>query len=175
MFSEPREVIKQLFLSPDMKVADFGSGSGHYALELAEVLREGHVYAIDVQKDLLERLKSEAKKRFLNNLEIVWGDIEHLGGTKLRDGSVDAVIVANLLFQVDDKKTPLLEARRILKPSGRLLVVDWSESFGGIGPAQNAVLTKPEAERLIREAGFEPSGELSAGAHHYGIIAKKHV
>ncbi len=179
MFSDPRDIVEQLHLSPDMKVADFGSGSGHYSLALAEKLREGRVYAVDVQRDLLERLKTEASKTFLTStetvIETVWGDIEKLGGTKLRDGSLDMVIVANLLFQVEDKKTPLLEAKRVLKPSGRLLLVDWSESFGGMGPAPEAVLTRSDAEALLVSCGFELVTEVSAGAHHYGIIFKKHV
>jgi ubiquinone/menaquinone biosynthesis C-methylase UbiE len=175
MFSDPRDIVDQLHLSPDMKVADFGSGSGHYSLALAEKLREGRVYAVDVQRDLLERLKTQASKTFLTNIETVWGDIEKLGGTKLRDGSLDMVIVANLLFQVEDKKTPLLEAKRVLKPSGRLLLVDWSESFGGMGPAPEAVLNRLDAETLLTSCGFELVSEVSAGAHHYGIIFKKHV
>ena len=61
MFSDPEKNIEQFSLGKGMHVADFGTGSGFYALAAAEAVGEtGRVYAIDVQKDLLEKLKKEA-------------------------------------------------------------------------------------------------------------------
>jgi ubiquinone/menaquinone biosynthesis C-methylase UbiE len=175
MFSDPEKNIEQLSLGPGNSVADFGAGSGAYSFAAAEVVgTNGKVYAIDVQKALLEKLKNEAKNvRHLMNLEIVWADIEKLGGTHLRDASMDVVIAANIFFQLEDKNTPCMEMRRILKPGGRALVVDWAGSFGNMGPTQESVLTEPEAKKLFEKQGFEVDREISAGAQHYGIIFRK--
>ncbi len=156
-----------------MKAADFGTGSGHFAFALAGVLQEGRVYAVDVQKALIERLKSEASHRHLNNIEIIWGDVEQIGGTKLKEASLDLVVIANILFQVEDKKTPLLEAKRVLKPSGRLLIIDWQESYQGMGPEKKSVFTKDQARALLGEIGFEFVREVEAGSHHYGLLSKR--
>jgi len=69
-----------------MKVADVGAGSGFYSLEAArKVGSSGRVYAIDVQKNLLERLRSQAISEGLGNVEVVWGNAEKIGGTKVRE------------------------------------------------------------------------------------------
>lgn len=175
MFSDPEKNIEQFDLGEGNTVADFGSGAGFYSFSAAEAVGpSGKVYAIDVQKDLLEKLKNEARNsRHLNNIEIVWADLEHLGGTRLREGSMDAVIVANVFFQLEKKDNACVEIKRILKPGGRALVIDWASSFGGIGPDQNSVFTEKMAEQLFEKHGFKEDRSIGAGAQHYGIIFRK--
>src|SRR3989344_375429 len=170
-FAHPRRNTAALGVESGMEVADFGSGSGVYVLHIAEALENfGHVYAIDVQRDLLQRTKNEAHRRGFKNVEISWTDLEKPGSSKIADKKLDLVLISNLLFQLEDKMTPLREAWRILKPRGRLAIVYWSESFGGMGPIKQDVVTKEKALELAQEAGFELKREFSAGAHHYGLI-----
>jgi ubiquinone/menaquinone biosynthesis C-methylase UbiE len=174
MFSDPENNIKQFALASGMQVADFGSGSGFYSMAAAkEVAPSGRVFAVDIQKDLLEKLKNGARQNHLNNIDIIWGDLEHLGGTKLRENSMDAVIACNLFFQIENKDGLCLEAKRILRPNGRVMVVDWAGSFGGLGPTEKDVVSKDSLTHIFEEHGFVLDREISAGAHHYGLIFRK--
>jgi ubiquinone/menaquinone biosynthesis C-methylase UbiE len=170
-FAHPKRNIEALGIEPGMVIADFGSGSGAYVLAIAEMLAgSGKVYAIDVQKDLLRRTLNEAKKRGYENVHIIWGDLEKENGTKLTDQSADIVLISNLLFQVDNKEQVLREARRILRPRGNLVIIDWQESFGGLGPIKKHVVDRNTAIGYAEHIGFKYAEEFSAGAHHYGII-----
>jgi hypothetical protein len=60
-----------------------------------------------------------------------------------------------------------------LKVGGRALVVDWSDSFGGIGPEPKKVVTKIAAQEMFEKNGFHLDREINAGSHHYGLIFKK--
>lgn len=175
MFSDPDKNIEQFDLGKGNNVADFGAGSGFYSFSAAEAVGEtGKVYSIDVQKDLLEKLKNEARNiRHLNNVDIIWADLEHLGGTRLRENSMDAVIVANVFFQLEKKNNACFEIKRILKPGGRVLVVDWASSFGGIGPQSQDVFPEELAKKLFLKNGFKEDRIISAGAQHYGVIFRK--
>lgn len=174
MFSDPQKNIEQLGLMPGHKVADLGSGSGFYTFAAAQAVGSvGTVYAVDVQQDLLTKIKNEAGRQNLLNVETIWGDAETEGGTKLGDGSVDAVIVANVLFQAESRHGLLKEAARIAKRGGKVLVVDWMESFGGMGPHPDHVVTKDAARELAAGAGLKEEREITAGAHHYGFIFTK--
>jgi ubiquinone/menaquinone biosynthesis C-methylase UbiE len=133
----------------------------------------GKVYAVDVQKDLLTKVKNTAAKEGIHNIEIIWSDIEKPNGTKLRDSSADLVLLCNTLFQLEDKHNIINEIRRILKPGGRVLVVDWLGSFGGIGPKPDQVVPANIVKEKFSEARFHLDREFSAGAHHYGLIFKK--
>ncbi|MBI2097659.1 MAG: methyltransferase domain-containing protein [Candidatus Vogelbacteria bacterium] len=173
-FSDPKTVINHFNLTEGMTVADFGAGSGAYALAMARrVGATGRVYAIDVQKELLARLSREAKSGQLaniTNIEVIWSDLERAGGSKLADQSVDFVLVANLLFQVSAKYTLALEAKRILKPDGRLAVIDWQDSFGGLGPPESQVVRPEEVKKITTQAGFRCLKDFPAGDHHYGLL-----
>jgi ubiquinone/menaquinone biosynthesis C-methylase UbiE len=174
MFSDPENNIKQFALAPGMQVADFGSGSGFYSLAAARaVAPNGRVFAVDIQKGLLEKLKNGARQNHLSNVDIIWGDLEHLGGTKLRENSMDAVIVGNLFFQIQNKDGLCLEIKRVLRPNGRVLVVDWAGSYGGVGPHENDVISKIKLTDIFQDHGFKMDREISAGAEHYGVIFRK--
>src|SRR5262245_52316147 len=85
-FAHPPRNVAALGVMPGMKVADFGSGSGAYVLAIAKELNgSGHVYAIDIQKDLLRRTKNEAEKQGYKNVEVLWGDLEADNGSKIAD------------------------------------------------------------------------------------------
>lgn len=174
MFSDPRHNIEQLGISEGMVIADLGSGSGFYSMEAAKIVKTmGRVYAVDVQKPLLERLKKESQANGLHNIDIVAGDLDRLGGTKLRDNFCDVAIASNVLFMLDDRKTFLSEVKRILKQKGRLLLIDWSASFSHMGPHPDQVVYKDDALRMAKEAGFAFEREIVAGSQHYGIIFRK--
>jgi ubiquinone/menaquinone biosynthesis C-methylase UbiE len=111
-----------------------------------------------------------AKKDFLNNIDYIWGNIEKRGGTKIKDATVDVAVASNVLFQVEDQKSFIDEAKRILKHDGKLLLVDWSESYGGMGPSPDHVITSEKAEALLSATGFKKVKTIEAGAHHYGIL-----
>jgi ubiquinone/menaquinone biosynthesis C-methylase UbiE len=172
-FSTPRENVLQLGLREGMKVADFGAGSGHYARAAAAIVEpRGKVYAVDVQEDVLKHLSLNTHDRYRHHIETVWGDIEKAGGSHLRDQSIDAIILANTLFQIENRFGLLSEIQRVLKPEGLLLVIDWTGSFGGIGPLAEKVVSEHEAETFFVNAGFARVKAFRAGPHHYGLILK---
>lgn len=170
-FAHPPRAISLLGVQHGMRVADFGAGSGAYALALAQrVGPSGRVYAIDVQKDLLKRIVSEALRHRLRNIDVIWADLETPRASKLAAQSLDLVVVSNLLFQTHEKAQVLKEAKRIIKKEGKIAVIDWLESFGGMGPIKSDVVTRDHAVEIARSVGLSLVGDFHAGAHHYGLL-----
>jgi ubiquinone/menaquinone biosynthesis C-methylase UbiE len=173
-FSDPGHNIAQFGLSVGDQVVDLGTGTGHHALAAARVVEmPGKVYAVDIQKDLLKELMTRARKEGMVNIVPVAADIEKPHGTGLESGSMDAAVIANALFQVEDKFAFLKEAHRLLREGGELLVVDWSESFKGMGPSEKHVLTEDSLTDIAEEIGFTLDRTIGAGEHHYGLIFRK--
>lgn len=170
-FAEPKSSILQMGLKEGQKVAELGAGSGHLALAAAHIVGEsGRVYAIDVQEELLGHIIDAASRQRLTNVEAVWGNIEKTGGTKLKDGAIDAAILSNTLFQVENRDGLIHETKRILKPAGRLLVVDWAGSYQGMGPPPERIVSEHTAETLFINAGFHKVKSFRPGPHHYAIV-----
>lgn len=174
MFSDPKQILSQIALPQGAVVCDIGAGSGFYTMSLSTLVGDnGRVYALDIQKELLNKVASEARAQHRYNVEVVWGDAEKLGGTKLREGLCDMAVVANILFQIEKKDVFIDEIKRILKPKGKILIVDWSDSFGNMGPHADHVVTKDAAEALGKKHGLTLERTVEAGAHHYGMIMAK--
>ncbi|MEQ1499991.1 MAG: methyltransferase domain-containing protein [Parcubacteria group bacterium] len=174
MFSDPVKNIEQCSIQAGMDIADMGSGSGFYSIAAARALiSTGRVYAIDAHKEILSKLKNTATREGIYNIEVIWGDIEKPNGTRLRESSVDLVLLCNVIFQVEDKKAVIKEAKRILKPAGRVLLVDWADSAGKIGPEPKMLIKKDKVAEMFEKEGFHLDREINAGSHHYGMIYKK--
>jgi ubiquinone/menaquinone biosynthesis C-methylase UbiE len=170
MFTDPVKNLKTLGLREDDVVADLGAGTGFYSVAAGALVPKGKVYAVELQKDFLDKIKYKIKEAHLNNVECLWGNVEKLGGTKIGDKIADAVIVSNVLFQVEDKENFIEEVKRILKIQGKVLLIDWSLTSIMRGMA---IIPKDKAREMFEKKGFAWVRDIDAGSHHYGMILRK--
>jgi ubiquinone/menaquinone biosynthesis C-methylase UbiE len=175
-FSNPDDNIREFGIKPGTKVAVFGSGSGGHTLATARAMKgTGTIYGIDSRSQLVEKLKKEASERHHMNVRVIGGDVDRMGGTGITPLSTDAVIIPDTLFSANDKEGVFKEALRILSYGGRLLVIDWTASFGGAGPQPEHVFSEQEALALAKKIGFVYERRFSAGNYHYALIFHKAV
>jgi ubiquinone/menaquinone biosynthesis C-methylase UbiE len=117
-----REVLRP---EPGERLLEIGVGTGYYSLDLAEWIGpEGRHELFDLQQRFLDHVMRAAGQRGLANLVPTQGDATAL---PYGDDSVDAVILTAVLGEIPDTAAALREIRRVLKPSGRLVV---GELFG---------------------------------------------
>lgn len=167
-FLDPREAVKEFGVKEGMMIADFGSGAGHFVLALAPLVgRRGIVYAVDIREEALEVTRGYATMQGALHIRTVRADLEREKGSGLGDASVDIVLCSNILHQVEDTSAVLREARRILKPHGVLIVLEWD---GSSPMAPQGAIEKEQMQELAREAGFVPQRHISAGEFHYGMV-----
>jgi ubiquinone/menaquinone biosynthesis C-methylase UbiE len=107
---------------PGERVLEIGPGTGYYTLDIAGWV--GTVEIFDLQQEFLDHVMRRAAERGLTNVVPSQGDATAL---PYEDGSIDAVILTAVLGEIPDRVTALREVRRVLKPSGRLVV---GELFG---------------------------------------------
>ena len=106
---------------PDDRVVDLGAGTGLLTLSLAPRVRE--LVAVDISERMLERLDDMAAADGVHNIEPLHADLRRL---PLEDESATLVVSNYAFHHLDDagKELALSEARRILRPGGRLVLCD---------------------------------------------------
>jgi ubiquinone/menaquinone biosynthesis C-methylase UbiE len=173
-FVDPATVVSHFHIRQGESVADFGAGSGYYVpLLAAAVGHSGRVYACEIQKELVEKIGVLSRQKGLGCVHPLWCDLEAQGGVKIPDGTLDCGIMVNTLFQLQDKQTALAEVSRTIRSGGKFIIIDWSDSFGGLGPQPADVLSAQDAEALCESNGFVFERGFDAGDHHYGLAFRK--
>ena len=153
-------------LLPPLDVADLGCGEGYLTLEAARWARS--VVAIDRSDEVLERAKALARRRRVTNVTWKKGD---LAKVPLKDESVDVALLSQSLHHAAHPERALAEATRVVKPAGRVLVLDLREHdqawvrnrFGD----RHLGFTTSELESLLRDAGLTDV-RVSVGASKAG-------
>lgn len=173
-FLDPKRIVTLFELKPGDHVADFGAGHGYFTIAMAHAVGgDGKIYAIDIQKTVLEIIRARARLEYLLNIEYIWADLDQPGGSRIKEGFLDFVIITNVLFQAEQKQILASEAFRVLRSGGRIAVVEWDTNPTPMGPPPDFRIPKEQAIGLFQEAGFTSYHEFAAGAHHYGILFKK--
>jgi len=108
-----------LRLMPPMVIADLGAGEGAFALLLAQ--RAKKVIAVDTSAKMIEVAREQALRLGVKNLEYRLGDMEEV---PIRDAQVDLVFFSQSLHHSLHPERALHEAWRILKPGGRIVILD---------------------------------------------------
>lgn len=173
-FVVPEVVATHFHLRPGDSVVDFGAGKGFFLPSLSRLVGPtGRVYALEIQKNLVEAISETIRLQNLSNCEAIWCDIEAVNGSKLDSEALDVALLINTLFQIEDKEATLKEIHRVLRAGGKLIVVDWTESFAGLGPQPADVISQHDAQALLEAHGFVLENSFDAGDHHYGLSFRK--
>jgi ubiquinone/menaquinone biosynthesis C-methylase UbiE len=169
-FFSPKEILVKMGLIAEMKVVvDLGCGYGTFTIPAAQLFPESTIYAIDIEKEMIEVVKKKATEEKLNKTIAIQRDFVATG-TGLAEKSVDFVMLFNILH-AENPVGILSETFRILKDGGKAGIVHWIyDSKTPRGPSLE-IRPKPEqCKKWAKEAGLSIIGEtISLPPYHYGI------
>jgi ubiquinone/menaquinone biosynthesis C-methylase UbiE len=168
----PQTILNEAGITKGMIIADLGSGPGFFTIPMAQMTGEkGLVYAVDSDQTMLNGLKENITKSKVNSniIKIVNSDVCNTGIPK---ESVDLVLFANVLHEVEEKKAFFKEIRRISKPTAYVVDVDWKKVQTEYGPPFKIRLSEDETKKVLAENGFSAIKQIDVGPYHYEIICK---
>jgi len=118
------KALAEAFLSllPPQVIADLGAGDGTFSMLLARHAKR--VIAVDSSPKMLEAGLDQAKRNGIGNIEFRLGDMEHVS---IDAGIVDIVFFSQSLHHAQHPERALTEAARILRPGGRVVILDLAQ------------------------------------------------
>jgi ubiquinone/menaquinone biosynthesis C-methylase UbiE/biotin operon repressor len=142
-----------LKLMPPMVIADLGAGEGAFSLLLAQ--RAKQVIAVDTSAKMVEFGRQQAKRQGVKNVDYRLGDMEEV---PIEDGSVDLVFFSQSLHHALHPERAMAEAWRILRPGGRIAVLDLAkhrfEEARELYADEWLGFSEVEVEAAMEKAGF---------------------
>ena len=168
-WQDPEKIFSAIGLSAGMVFVDIGCGEGYFALPAARRMGPcGTVYAADINADAVAALREQAANEGLSNVS---AEVKAAEETIACEGCADFVFFGIDLHDFADPNQVLRNAWKMLKPSGRLIDLDWKDEPMEFGPPQEKRFSADKAQAMIKAAGFRVHFVQDAGPYHYLISA----
>ena len=155
-------VMDALAIGPGTRVADVGAGSGWFTERFSRrVGRDGVVYAVDVQPEMIEKLRERVEAQGLANVRVIEGGYDD---ARLPPGKSDVVFFLSVYKEIDDRVAYMRRLREAIAPGGRVAILEYDPDAEGPGPPRRVRLPRQTviAElgaagyRLVADHGFLP-------------------
>jgi SAM-dependent methyltransferase len=168
-WQKPDQVLELLELGVDMVVADIGTGTGYFAMRLADRVPAGHVWAVDVEPAMVRHVNERAREEELDNVFGILGRPDD----PLLPEAADVVLVVNTYHHLGNRPAYLERLRSYLSPLGRVAIVDFKMGKRPVGPPEAAKIPPEQVVRELQAAGYEVvRDDRDTLPHQYLILAE---
>ena len=151
------------------RVLDVGCGPGVFAVPLARAVGpSGHVFAVDLREEMVEACRRRVETWGLSNVTVRRSEESSI---PLPPSSVDLVFVCHLLHELEDPAALLADVRRVLKPGGRLVAVEWEKAEMEAGPPVEHRLTPEDSRAILEKGGFAVTDTRPVTWANYLLLA----
>lgn len=167
----PEPILREAGIPAGATALDIGAGTGFWTAPLAALVGpSGKVIATDVEPVMLEELHSLVQTEGIRNVEVV--EATELA-MPLPDDLADVAVLGFMLHEPSDPGVFLQEVSRVLKPDGRMLVVDWHKRQTESGPPLQHRLSEDDTRDLLRNAGFTAETLAAPNPDVYILVARR--
>ena len=168
-WQNPEEILADAGVQPAIIFIDIGCGFGFFAVPAAKIIGpKGVVCGVDIDSEALHELRERASKADLRNIRVKLAPAEDVS---LCERCADMAFIGIALHDFSDPLKVLQNAKRALKPTGRLVNLDWRKEPMPFGPPLEIRFSEEEAASLITKAGFTVESVKSSGPYHYIVSA----
>ncbi len=166
----PERILQDAGLHPGQVFVDVGCGEGFFTILAAKIAGEkGTVFAVDIDASAIHKLKAKMAENGLNNVKAVVGRAEE---TIFCEKCADIVFYSIVLHDFQNPELVLLNAKKMLSSSGKLVDLDWKKKQTFNGPPISIRFSERQTQDLIEAAGFRVENVKDAGKNHYVITAR---
>jgi len=169
----PEGALDALALKPGMVVADVGAGTGYMSLRMAKrVGPTGKVYSNDLQPEMLRRLRENAAKAGITNIETVQGEE---ADPKLPAGRMDLVLLVDVYHEFSKPREMIDKIRESLKPDGRLVLLEYRKEDPKVPIREEHKMTVAEVKAELQPQGFVMSQVIETLPRQHILILTKAI
>jgi ubiquinone/menaquinone biosynthesis C-methylase UbiE len=165
------EIVAKLGLKPGDTVADIGAGSGLFEVPLAKAVSpSGKVYAVDIDAGFFPQIKKKADEAHVNNVETVLGKYTD---PNLPAKNVDLVFLHDVLHHIEDRAGYLKSVSGYLKPSGRVVVIDYEQGQGPHKDHPELEVSREQLAGWAKDLGLKQAQDVKMFSDRYFLVYSK--
>lgn len=167
-YQKPHEVLSALGLKAGEVIADIGAGSGYFTFRLAHhVGNKGHVYAVDVSPDMILHVNRRIRELKVTNVSSILADPDD---PLLADAAVDRFFFCNSWHHIENQKKYLMLIKRMLRPGGQVVMIDFQKKEMPLGPPQEMKIAREDLIQQMGNNGFRLVKEYKFLPYQYFLV-----
>lgn len=144
-------LIKNMDIQPTDVIADIGAGSGYHVFKMAPLVYKGKVYAVDIQKEMLQAIQSKQKKNEIDNIELIQGTEKNTG---LPKNSLDKVLMVDVYHEFNYPYEMIQSVLAALKPGGKVYLIEYRAEDKSVPIKPLHKMTEAQAVKEMKAAGL---------------------
>lgn len=162
---DANETLKKIGFTEGLTLCDIGAGTGIFSFEAANISSQ-LIYALEISEEMIQLLESRKKERNVPNIEVRKVESVTL---PMESSSCDMALMVTVLHEIEEKITMLQEIKRMLKPGGRVAIIEFHKKESQIGPKASYRLSLEEVEQMGSKEGMKKIKDFSLGENFYCI------
>jgi len=167
---DPSRLISLLPIMSHHWVADIGCGPGYFSIPFAKYLFDGKLFALDIQKEMLDATQEALKAARLTNTELILSKETKI---PIEDEVLDGAITSFVLQEASRPSLLLKEAKRCLKKSGWLIILEWHKREMDEGPPLSQRISEDELRKMTDKLGFRFRALRNLNSSQYMMLVRK--
>jgi len=167
---DPLRLISLLPIMSHHWVADIGCGPGYFSVPFAKYLFDGKLFALDVQKKMLDATEKALKEARLTNTELMLSKETKI---PIEDEVLDGAVASFVLQEASRPSVLLKEAKRCLKKSGWLIILEWHKREMDEGPPLSQRISEGELRKMTDKLGFRFRALRNLNSSQYMMLVRK--
>jgi ubiquinone/menaquinone biosynthesis C-methylase UbiE len=149
---DPDKAIAALAITPGSTVADVGAGSGYMTVKLADAVGPtGRVYATDIQPEMIDKVTARVRAARLQNVTPVLSTADD---PRLPAGVLDLILMVDVYHELAEPQRVLQQLKRVLKPTGRLVLLEYRKEDPSIPIRDEHKMTVADAKAEVEAEGY---------------------
>lgn len=167
-YQKPHEVLTALNIKPGEVIADIGAGTGYFTFKLAHhVGNKGKVYAVDVSPDMIKHINRRIRDSKAANVTAMLAENDD---PLLPDQSVNRFFICDVWHHIDDQKKYLAQMKKMLKPGGEVVMIDFHKKELPFGPPMQMKIAREDLIKQLESNGFKLAKEHTFLPHQYFLV-----
>lgn len=144
-------LLANMNLNPNDVVADIGAGSGYHVFKMASMLSKGHIYAVDIQEEMLAAIKEKIQETATSNVTPVQGNLKNVN---LPEHSIDKVLMVDVYHEFEYPLEMMASIKKALKDSGVVCLVEYRGEDNSVGIKKLHKMTEAQVVKEMKASGF---------------------
>ena len=145
-------LIKNMKIMPEDIIADIGAGSGYHVFRIAPLAKNGLVYAVDIQTEMLSEIKKIKRSKNAINVETILGSEKSIN---LPKHSVDKILMVDVYHEFNFPVEIIESIKNTLKPNGKLFLIEYRGEDSSVPIKKIHKMTEKQAIKEMEAAGFK--------------------